>query len=65
MVCDECEVEAEGTAVGWLAFRAEGEGDQQPVLTFYRPRCSYFEFSEYLRSRSTRADDKRSHRHDE
>jgi hypothetical protein len=65
MICEDCGVEAKGSAVGWLAFRADADDDSEPVLAFYCPRCSYFEFREYVRYRSTRADDRRSHRFDE
>jgi hypothetical protein len=58
-------MEAQGNAVGWLAFRADVDGDPEPVLAIYCARCSYFEFREYLRHRSSRADDMRSHRYDE
>jgi hypothetical protein len=65
MVCEKCRVEATGTAWGWLAFREDDDGDPEPVLAFYCPRCSYYEFGEYLRYRSTRQDDKRWTRADE
>jgi hypothetical protein len=52
MVCEQCNARPEGRAWGWLAFRIEAEDEAAaPQITFYCPRCSHYEFGEYLRYR--------------
>ena len=48
MQCVECEREPIGRAWGWLAFRGDDGGDDEPVLVFYCPTCAAAEFGEYL-----------------
>jgi hypothetical protein len=52
MVCEQCNVQAAGRAWGWLAFLVAAEdAGAAPEITFYCPRCSHYEFGEYLRYR--------------
>jgi hypothetical protein len=50
MFCTECRIEADARALGWLAFRADTDGEE-PELAFYCPRCAATEFEGYLTDR--------------
>jgi hypothetical protein len=44
MTCEECEIEAEGDALGWEAYLADLDDDGQDDVVFYCPVCAEREF---------------------
>jgi hypothetical protein len=44
VICEECEVEAEGDAQGWEAYLADLDDDGQDEVVFYCPVCAEREF---------------------